>query len=150
VCTTDGLGPDLGEPDVPDVPRLDHLSDRAHRLLDRHLGEDPSRPVDVHVLGTEPTKRVGEEVLDRGGPQVVPDDAAVGGTHEPELDADYGLFAVAAAKRLADEQLVVARGVVVAGVEQRDSPVERRLDRGDRLCLVGGAVEVRHAHAAKA
>jgi hypothetical protein len=40
--------------------------------------------------------------------------------------------------------------VVVAGVEQADPSVERRLDRGDRLRLVCRAVEVGHTHAAQA
>jgi hypothetical protein len=44
----------------------------------------------------------------------------------------------------------VARGVVVAGVEQGDPGVERLPDRGDRLGLVGRPIEVGHAHAAKA
>ena len=50
---------------------------------------------------------------------------------------------------VADQQLVVAGRVVVARVEQGDAGVERGLDRGDRLRLVGGAVEVGHAHAAE-
>src|SRR5205814_470542 len=46
-----------------------------------------------------------------------------------------------------DQQLVVASAVEVAGVEQRDPALERRVDRRDTLGLVGGAVHARHAHA---
>ena len=87
---------DLGESDVPDVARLHHLPDRADHLLDRDIREHPFRPVDVDVLGAQPAKRVGEEVVDRERAQVVADDRAARAAHEPELDADDRLLAVAA------------------------------------------------------
>jgi hypothetical protein len=43
----------------------------------------------------------------------------------------------------------VAHAVEIAGVEQRDPRVERGMDRGDAFAAVGGAIEVRHAHAAE-
>ena len=49
-----GLGADLGEADVADVAGLDHLGDRADRLLDRHVRVEARRPVDVDVVGAEP------------------------------------------------------------------------------------------------
>jgi hypothetical protein len=149
VCTADGFGADLGEADVADVAGLHQLRDRSDRLLDRQIREYAARPVDVDVGGAEPAKRVGEEVLHRGRAQVVADDAPVGSSQEPELHAHHGLLAVASSQRFAQQQLVVAHAVVVAGVEQRDPRVERRLDRGDALGLVGRAVEVGHAHAAE-
>ena len=75
--------------------------------------------------------------------------AVVGAAQRAELDADQRLVAVAGAKRLADQHLVVAHPVKVARVEQRHAGVERRVDRRDRLRLVGGAVRARHAHAAE-
>ena len=74
VRPADRLGADLGEADVADVARLDHLRDRADRLLDRDVGEHAPGPVDVDVVGAEPAQRVGEEVLDRRRAQVVADD----------------------------------------------------------------------------
>ena len=150
VGAADGLGADLGEADVADVAGLHELRDRADRLLDRDVGEDAAGPVDVDVVGAEPAKRVGEEVLHRRRAQVVADDAAVGPAHEPELDAEHDLLAIAAAERVANQQLVVPHPVVVARVEQRDPGVERRLDGRDALRLVGRTVEVGHAHAAEA
>jgi hypothetical protein len=44
----------------------------------------------------------------------------------------------------------VAGAVEIAGVEQRDAGVERRVNGGDAFGLLGGTVEIRHAHAAKA
>ena len=38
VGAPDRLGPDLGEPDVSELPGCHHLADRADRLLDRYLG----------------------------------------------------------------------------------------------------------------
>ena len=52
-------------------------------------------------------------------------------------------------QRIPDEQLVVAHAIEVAGVQQRDAGLERRMDGGDALGAVGGAVHARHAHAAK-
>jgi hypothetical protein len=150
VRAADRLGTDLGEAEVAHVARLDQLCDRAHRLLDRNVREDAAGPIDVDVVRAQSPQRVSEEVLDRSRPQVVADDRPVRAAHEPELDADDRLLAVAAAQRLTDEQLVVPSCVVVARVEQGDAGVERGLDRGDRLRLVGGAVEVGHAHAAEA
>ena len=66
VRAPDRLRPDLGEAEVAHVAGLHQLGDRADRLLDRHVGEDAAGPVDVDVVGAEPAKRVGEEVLDRG------------------------------------------------------------------------------------
>jgi hypothetical protein len=77
------------------------------------------------------------------------DDRAVGCAQQPELHADRDAVAIAPAERLADQQLVVAGRVVVAGVQERDASVESGVDRGDALGLVGGAVEVGHPHAAE-
>jgi len=38
----------------------------------------------------------------------------------------------------------------VRGVEERHAEVQRPLDRGDRLVVVAGTVELGHAHAAEA
>ena len=77
VRTPHGLGTRLGETDVADVAGLHELRDRADRLLDRDVREDASRAVDIDIVGAETAERVGEEVLDRGRTQVVPDDRAV-------------------------------------------------------------------------
>src|SRR5208282_4626520 len=53
------------------------------------------------------------------------------------------------AERVAEQQLVMAHAVEVAGVEQRDPGVEGGADRGDALAVVGLAVDARHAHQAE-
>ena len=65
-----------------------------------------------------------------------------------ELGRDNVLVAVAL-DRLADQLLVGQRPVQLRGVQEVDPELQRALDRGDRLALVGRAVEGRHAHAAE-
>jgi hypothetical protein len=67
-----------------------------------------------------------------------------------ELDADGHLASVPALQGPTDEQLVVAHAVEVAGVEQGDAGVERGVDGGDALRLVGRTVDAGHPHAAEA
>ncbi len=145
-----GVGADLGEADVADVAGLDQLGDRADGLLDRHGGVQPGGAVDVDVVGAQAAQGVGEGGLDRRRAGVVAEPLAVRAALGAELHADPDVLAVAAAQRLVDQQLVVAHAVEVAGVEQGDAGVEGRVDGRDALGLVGGAVEVRHAHAAEA
>ena len=144
------VGPRLGEAEVADVAGLDHLLDGPDRLLDRHGRVDPGRLVEVDIVGAEPAQRVGEEVLHRHGAAVDADEAAVGRAHCAELDGDEYVLAPAPLERLAEQQLVVARAVEVAGVEERDARVQCGMDRREALGAVGWAVEVGHAHAAKA
>ena len=147
----DRVGADLGQADVAHVAGLHQLGDGADGLLDRHLRVDAGRPVDVDVLGAQPPQRVGERssAPPPGARRCRPSRrrrVAQGA----ELDADAHAVAAAPRERLADEQLVVAHPVEVAGVEQRDAGVQRGVDGGDALAPVGRPVEVGHAHAAEA
>lgn len=130
-------------------PGLHHLRDGAHRLLDRHRGVHAGEAVDVHVVRAQPLQRVGEEVLDRGRAAVDAVPASGGVAERPELHAQDAGVTGAAGERLAQEELVVAHPVEVAGVEERDAGVEGGVDRGQALRPVGGPVEVRHPHAAE-
>jgi hypothetical protein len=47
-------------------------------------------------------------------------------------------------------QLVAARAVEVPRVDERDAGVERGMEGGDALAVVGRAVEVGHPHRAEA
>jgi hypothetical protein len=134
---------------MADIAGVDHLLDRPDRLLDRHIRVQAGRPVDVDVVGVEPLQGVRERGLDRRGPGVIAEPCARGVALGAELDADSDVFAVDAPERVADQQLVVAHAVEVAGVEERDAGVERRPDRRDTLVAVGRAVQVGHAHAAQ-
>ncbi len=83
----DRLGADLGEADVADVAGLHQLGDRADGLLDRHVGVQARRAVDVDVVDAEARERVGERGLDRGRARVVAEPRAVGAALRAELDA---------------------------------------------------------------
>lgn len=149
----DRRGADLAEADVPDVPLLDEFGDGADGLLDRDVGVEPGDAVDVDVVDAEALEGVRGEVLHGGRAAVVPAPGAVGVAQGAELHADPGLLPQRGgrgAQGLADQHLVVAHGVEVAGVEQGDPGVQGGVDRGDRLRPVRLAVQRGHAHAAEA
>jgi hypothetical protein len=53
------------------------------------------------------------------------------------------------AQRIAEQQLVVAHAVEVAGVKQRDAGVDRGVDRSQALTVISPAIDARHAHQAE-
>src|SRR5690606_6879421 len=149
----DGVGVDLAEADVPYVALLDEFGDGADGLLDRDVRVGAGDPVDVDVVDAEALERVGGEVLHRGRAAVDPAPVAVRVAQGAELDAEQGLFAPgggSGAQGLADQQLVVAHGVEVAGVEQGDAGLQGGVHGGDALGPVRVPVERGHAHAAEA
>ena len=113
------------------------------------FGVEPRRPVDVDIVGPEPAQRIAEEVLHRERPRIVAQPIAADVAERTELDADDDAVTLAPGKRFADQHLVVAHAVEIAGVEEGDAGIESGVDRGDALAAVGRAVHVRHAHAAK-
>ena len=119
------------------------------RVLDRNRRVHAAEAVDVDVIGAQALQGVGQEVPYRHRPSVDADEGIVEGAQGAELDAEDHAVAVPAPQRLADEQLVVAHAVVVAGIEQGDPGIQRRADGGDALGLVGGTVGAGHAHAAQ-
>ena len=146
----DRLGADLGQADVAHVAGLDHLRDRPDRLLDRHVRVEPRGPVLVGVVRAQAAERVGQRALHGLRPRVVAQPAVVGAALGAELDADLNRVAVATLQGARDQHLVVAHPVEVAGVDQVDTGVQRGVDRGDALGLVGGPVQIGHAHAPEA
>jgi hypothetical protein len=144
-----GLGADLGEPDVLDPALGHHLGQRTDRLFDRDAGIEARGPVDVDRLDAEPLQRIGEKILDGRWTAVIAEEVSLDVTQRAELDRDLHIAPVAGGQRLADQQLVVAHAVEIAGVEQRDAGVERGMDGRDALAAVGRAVDIGHAHAAE-
>ena len=134
---------------MPDIAGLHHVGDGADRVFDRHMRIDPRRLIEVDVIGVEPSQRIAEEILDRLRPGVVADDLAVGAAHRSAFDHDEGALALAALERVADQHFIVAHAVEIAGVDCRDAGLERGMDGGDGLGIVGRPVDARHAHAAE-
>ena len=135
------LRADLGQADVADPAFVDAVLERADGVLDRHLRIEPRGAIDVDHLDPQPLKRVGEEVLDRCGTAVESDPTAGMVAQRVELDAKHVIVAGNALERLADQHLVVAHAVKVAGVDERNSCIERGMDRGDALAAIGWAID---------
>ncbi|CAN5572169.1 hypothetical protein BH20ACT19_BH20ACT19_07730 [soil metagenome] len=144
----DGLGGRLGEPKVADLARLHELGHRPDGVLDRRVLVDPVLVVEVDVVHAEALERGVARAAHVLGLAVDPEHRAVLGALVAELGGEHDLVP-AALDRPADEALVGERPVHVGGVEERHPELERAADRGDRLVLVGRAVELGHAHAAE-
>jgi len=100
------------------------------------------------VVQAEAGQAVREKVPHRDRPGIHAEPIPIRAAQRPELDRDQRLVATIA-QRSPDQQFVVPGGIVVAGIEQRDPGIERRVNRRDALSLVGRAVEIGHAHAAQ-
>ena len=103
----DGRCADLGEPDRPHIAGLDHIGDRADRILDRNVGVEPRRPIDVDHVDAEALQRIGEEILRSLRPRVIADETRGRIAQRAELDAQHITLARPALERFADEQLIV-------------------------------------------
>src|ERR1700738_608736 len=101
------------------------------------------------MIDAEPLQRIAEKILHRDRPAVHAGKTAGGVAQRAELDTDLKVVAAAAGERVADQQLIVADAIEIAGVEQRDPRIERGMDGGNALAAVGGAVKIRHAHTAE-
>jgi hypothetical protein len=88
-----------------------------------------------------------KEILHRNGAAIVAEPVSGWIPQRAEFDADLNLVAAVAGERLADQHFIVAHAIEIAGVEQRDARIQRRMDGSDALAAVGGTVGIRHAHA---
>ena len=139
----------LGQPEVAHLALLHELGHRPDGLLDRH--------VEVHAVLVVEVDEVHSEALERcvAGPAYVlgaavdAEAGAVLGALVAELRCDHEIVA-AAADRTAYQALVGERPVHVGSVEERDTELDRALDGGHGLVLVGRAVELGHPHAPEA
>ena len=131
------------------MPCLDELRHRADGLLDRDRLVDAVLVVEVDVVDAEPLQRGVARLAHVLRLAVDAEEAAVLAALVAELRGEHDLVA-AAGDRAAHELLVGERAVHVGGVEEDDPELERPVDGGDGLVLVGGAVELGHPHAAEA
>jgi hypothetical protein len=146
----DGPGAHLGQADMAHIAGPHHLGDGAHRLLHRHGGVEAGGAVDVDMVHPQPRERIGQRGLHRRRAGVVADPLAGGVALGAELHADLHAVARNTAQRLADQHLIMAHAVEVAGIQQGDAGLSRRMDGGDAFRPVGGAIHAGHAHAAEA
>ena len=105
--------------------------------------------VEVDVVDTEAAEAAvagGADV--RGAAVEAAQRVVVRVAHDAALGGEHHLLAPPA-DGAPDELLVGIRPVHVRRVEERHAEVEGPVDGGDRLGLVGGSVELAHAHAAE-
>ena len=149
VRPADGGGRGLGQAEVADLAGLDELGHGADGLLDRDGLVDAVLVVEVDVVDAEALQRGVAGRADVVGAAVDADHGAVGEALVAELGGELDLVAPAG-DGLADELLVGEGAVHVGGVEEGHAEVERPVDGVGAALLVGGAVELRHPHAAEA
>ena len=148
VRPADSAGRGLGEPEVAHLAGSHQLGHRADGVLDRRGLVDPVLVVEVDVVDAEALQRrvAGlPHVLRSAGDA---EELAVLAAHVAELRREHDLVAPAR-DGPTDEALVGEGAVHVRGVKESNAEVEGALDDGDRLGVVGRAVELAHAHAAE-
>ena len=101
MCAANRFRTRLGQPDVAYVAFRDHLGDRTHRFLDRHIRIDAGETIDVDVVRAEAAQRVREEILHRIWAAVVAQEGALRIAQRTELDAEHHLAPVAVRERVA-------------------------------------------------
>src|SRR5204863_8649448 len=70
-------------------------------------------------------------------------------THVAELRGNRDL-AAPPRNRLSDQTLVGKRPVHVGGIEERDTEIDRPMNRRNRCRIVAAGIKLRHPHAAEA
>ena len=146
---TQRRGRGLRQSQIAHLAGRDQVGHRADGVLDRRRRVDAVLIVEVDGVDAEPLQRSVAGLAHVLRPAVDAERLAVGVAHEPELRGHDDLRAPVA-DRLADEAFVGVRPVDVGGVEQGHTEVDRAMDGGDGSGTIGGAIELRHAHAAEA
>jgi hypothetical protein len=144
----DGFGSELAQADVTHVAGLDHVGDGSDSVFNGDVGVEAGGAVDVDVVDAEALEGVREGGFDGGGARVEAEKGAIGAALRSEFDRDEDLVADET-ESTANEHLIVAHVVEVAGVNQVDAGVDGGMDGGDAFGFVGGAVDTAHAHAAE-
>src|SRR5690606_24151147 len=105
--------------------------------------------VDVDHVDAEPLKRITARILHRFRSPVEAVPLAAGTTQRAELDIERELVAPENLQSLAYEHLVVPHAIEIARVDQGDAALCRHRQCGKALAAIGGAVDIRHTHAAE-
>src|SRR3712207_6104631 len=122
------LGRSLGEPEVPDLSRLDEILHRPDGLLDGHIAVHSVLVVEVYRVHAEPPERGVARLLYVLRLAVDADPAPVLAPLVAELGGEDDLVAPVR-DGFADEPLVGERAVHVSGVEEGHAELYRAVDR---------------------
>jgi len=95
--------PTPNNPDAWTGPACTQVSDRADGVLDRNVRVEPGQPVDVGVIGAEPSQGVGQGRLHRGQRPPTPKKAPSGSRWAPEIDTGHRPVPVPAAQGTTDK-----------------------------------------------
>ncbi|GAB4927973.1 hypothetical protein MAHJHV47_24990 [Mycobacterium avium subsp. hominissuis] len=143
VRTADGVHPDLGETDVPDLAGGDQFGQRSDGVFDRGLAVEAVLVVQVDAVRGQPAQRTIHGDTDIGGAAVqavaagVRDQAELGGQHHPIAPP---------AQRPGQQFLVDVGAVHLGGVNQRHTQLDGAVHGADRFGVVGAGAGVGHRH----
>src|SRR5215469_332729 len=128
---------EIGKTDRTDLPLLDQLIERAHRLLERHVTVGPVNQIHVDVVGVE----ILETLLDRLHHPLAGAAAVVGGVRiaDTKLGRDH-YFLAARAERLGERLLRCTETVRFGRVETVDALINGAADGLDEFRLLDAAV----------
>ena len=138
----------FGEAEITHFAVLNQPRHCANRFLDRDVAVDSVLVIKVDGIDPEPLQARLAGLPDVLGAAIDPGEAALSVAHVAELGREEHL-AAAAADRLTHQFLVVAPPVNVGSVQEIQAQVEGPLNGLDRLLIVRGPVEFRHAHASE-
>ena len=130
-----GVHTDFRQANVPHIASLDHVRHGANRVFNRHAGVKPGHAVDVDVIGVEPLQGISQKILDRCGPAVSARPAASRVAQRTKLNRQQRVV-TSALQRFANQRFVMALAIKVAGVQQVDACIQRRVQRGHALCII--------------
>lgn len=147
--TPDRLRGRLTHAEMPDLAFGHQLGQRADGLLDRYVRVDAVQVVQVDMIGAQVAQRTLKGPAHVLRPAVQADHLTVVGDLHAGLGGEDGRLP-ASRKGPAEKLFVDERAVALRGIQQGDAELQRAVDGGQRLALVGGAVEDAHAHAAQA
>jgi hypothetical protein len=126
---------------MANLPLFHQIAHATNRLLDRYCGIDAVKIEQVESIHAQPSERalgclarVHRRAVDSGHVSAVIVDA------EREFGADDDLFP-ASLDRATDQFLFVERALDLGRVEEIDAQIDRLPDGGDRLALIGFAID---------
>src|SRR5690606_40396710 len=141
--------PRLGEAEEADLALPHQFADRTRHVLDRNGRINPVLIDEVDTVGAQAAQAAFDRLTDALGPAVhLPGHLLAALEAEAELGGEHDLVA-SPFESPTDQFLVDERTVDLRGVEKGAAKLDRAMDRGDRLGLVGRAVGLAHAHAAE-
>jgi hypothetical protein len=148
VGSTDCCCGGFRESEVFYLALLNKFCHGADGFFDGNFGVDAVLVVEVDDVDAKAAEAGFAGLLNVGGLAVDAHPSAGIIAYIAELRGEKNFIATIA-NGAADQLLIVSASVDVGGIEEVDAKVERSMDGLNGLFVIGGAVELRHAHAAE-